>query len=181
MSELNRPCGLDKRWLNYYLDGDLAAAEKRVIEQHTERCAYCRRELGWLQATEAALTTAEPPAPSADFTARLLARAAAEGTMAAQPAEKHSLLDRTGQRARQATIGFRYARRVVPDVSVPESWSEQAGDALKQGTSTVGRGTWRVSRRVSRWLLRRRQSAPVEEKPRRRWLSLPRLSRQPSR
>jgi len=149
MSQTRRSCGLDQRWLHYYLDGEFSPAEERVIETHVARCADCRRELDWLRATEAALTIVEAPVPSADFTARLLARAAAEGALI-QPQMDHSRLDSVRRVTQQAASGFRYAWQIVPDVSVPTDWQARTGAALRQGAAATGRGVWRVSRRLVR-------------------------------
>jgi anti-sigma factor RsiW len=155
MSKTKRTCGLDQRWLHYYLDGEFSPAEERVIETHVERCPDCRRELNWLRATEAAMSVAEVPAPPADFTAQLMTRAAAEGALI-QPEAHRSRLGWARRVTHQTTLGFRYAWQVVPEVSVPESWRDQAGDTVRQGAATTGRGAWRVSRR----LLRRSEEQP---------------------
>jgi len=168
MTKTKRTCGLDQRWLHIYLDGDFAPAEERIIETHVARCADCQRELAWLRATESVLTTVETPAPPADFTARLMARAAAEGALI-QPKVDRSRWASIRRVARQATAGFWYAGQVLPKVSVPESWRDRAGVALGRGAATTGRGAWRASR----WLLRR-QRRP-EPEPKRGRFSLPRL------
>lgn len=182
-----RTCGLDRQWLHIYLNGDLTSAEERVLEVHLQRCADCQQELAWLRCTEFVLAAATPvPAPSADFTARLLARAAAEG-MRMEPAASRSRLAGIRRVARRATTGFRYAGRGMPDVSVPKSWRERASDVLGRGVAATGRGLWQTSR----WLLRRQRRPQTQPKPSRSRFSLPRarlpglgllrLVRQPSR
>lgn len=149
MSMTRSTCGLDRRWLHYYLDGEFSPGEERVIERHVERCADCRRELGWLRATEAALTAVEVPVPPADFTARLMARAAAEGALI-RPAADRSRLARVRRVTNQAMAGVRYVWQMVPEVPVPASWRARTGAALRRGMAVTGRGFWRVSQRLVR-------------------------------
>lgn len=58
-----------------YLDGVLPAGERRLAEQHLAGCADCRRELNQIQELRHALRALPVPAPSPDFTRRLLDKA----------------------------------------------------------------------------------------------------------
>lgn len=158
-----KTCGLDQRWLNFYLDGEFSPGEVRAIETHLAQCPACQQELGWLRATEVALAMVETPAPPADFTVRLMARAVAEDALT-QPEASRSRLSNARRIAAWTTSGLRYTwqslpRQLMPKVSVPESWRERSGDVVRQGAATSGRGTWRISR----WLLRRQRQPEAQQ------------------
>lgn len=58
-----------------YLDGILPAGEQRLAENHLAGCADCKSELNQIQELRHALRTLPVPAPSPDFSRRVLAKA----------------------------------------------------------------------------------------------------------
>lgn len=65
-------CKQLQQCIDDYLDGILPAGEQRLAEQHLAACSDCRRELNQIQELRHALRGLPVPAPSPDFTRRVL-------------------------------------------------------------------------------------------------------------
>ncbi len=68
-------CKQLQQCIDDYLDGVLPAGEQRLAEQHLASCADCQAELNQIQELRHALRALPVPAPSPDFTRRVLAKA----------------------------------------------------------------------------------------------------------
>ena len=68
-------CKQLQQCIDDYLDGALPAGEQRLAEQHLASCADCQAELKQIQQLRHALRALPVPAPSPDFSRRVLAKA----------------------------------------------------------------------------------------------------------
>jgi len=66
-------CDRAKELLSDYLNGDLASAERALLEKHIESCSSCRAELRKLKRLRSILTSFPYVDPPSDFTQRVLA------------------------------------------------------------------------------------------------------------
>ena len=67
-------CKQLQQCIDDYLDGVLPAGEQRLAEQHLAGCSDCRAALNQIQGLRHALRALPVPAPSADFSQRVLGK-----------------------------------------------------------------------------------------------------------
>ena len=75
--------------LTDYIEGALAAATQRACAEHALRCPVCHEILNEVRNAILECRAAEPPAPSVDLDAHILARTAPETTMSCEDFEEH--------------------------------------------------------------------------------------------
>jgi anti-sigma factor RsiW len=72
MKGTHEPAHLDHRVLDRYLDEELPASERELVETHLHACAGCRRELRAYRVFLGALDRIPLPEPPAGFDVRIL-------------------------------------------------------------------------------------------------------------
>lgn len=71
------PCDTYKTWLSAYLDGEIPAADRQLLERHLDTCALCTGELESLRGSQRLLRGLLAEEPPAELRPRIMAAIAA--------------------------------------------------------------------------------------------------------